>query len=186
MEATQAEITKAVELLKQGKVIAHATESVFGFACDPFDADAVTRILQIKRRPYKKGFIVVASSWEQLEPFVETIEPTRLAFVLNTWPGPFTWVFPARQGLPEWIRGEHSTVAARVTAHPLAAELCERYGKALISTSCNRSGDYPTRDYRTTQITFGNEVDLVLPGKTGGSIRPTQIIDAVTGEVFRE
>ena len=95
MEILQSnDIGLAVQYLRQGKVIAHPTESVFGLGCDPENIDAVSRILQIKHRALDKGFILIASSWEQLEPLVTYLQPSQLTRVFATWPGPTTWLFP--------------------------------------------------------------------------------------------
>lgn len=175
----------AVRCLKTGKVIAYPTEAVFGLGCDPNNVDAVSRILQIKHRAMDKGFILIASSWEQLEPLVTCIRPDSLARVFETWPGPVTWLFPASDEVPFWIRGNHASVAVRVTAHPIAKALCEGFGGPIISTSCNKSGDPPARDVRTIQLTLSDTVDYVLEGELGGRMRPTEIRDALTGEVIR-
>lgn len=179
------QITLAVEYLKQGKVIAHPTEAVFGLACDPENIDAVSRILQIKHRALDKGFILIASSWDQVEPLVVSLQPQLLTRVFATWPGPITWLFPASEKVPFWIRGNHHSVAVRVTAHPIAKALCEQFGSPLISTSCNKSGDPPARDIRSIQLTLSSTVDYVIDGPLGGRMRPTEIRDALTGEVIR-
>lgn len=175
----------AVDCLRQGKVVAHPTEAVFGLACDPENIDAVSRILQIKHRALDKGFILIGSSWEQIEPLVTCIQPELLTRVFATWPGPITWLFPASNQVPFWIRGNHYSVAVRVTAHPIAKALCEKFGRPIISTSCNKSGDPPARDIRSIQLTLSDTVDCVIDGALGGRLRPSEIRDALTGEVIR-
>lgn len=179
------ELDLAVDYLKQGKIVAHPTEAVFGLGCDPENIDAVSRILQIKHRALDKGFILIGSSWEQIEPLVTYIKPELLTRVFSTWPGPITWLFPASDQVPFWIRGNHYSVAVRVTAHPIAKVLCEKFGRPIISTSCNKSGDPPARDIRTIQLTLRDTVDYVIDGALGGSMRPSEIRDALTGEVIR-
>ena len=88
------DLLDAVKCLRQGGVIAYPTEAVYGLGCDPDSIDAVARILQIKNRSIKKGFIIIASDWNQLESFVEPIDPQALARVFATWPGAVTWAFP--------------------------------------------------------------------------------------------
>lgn len=180
-----ADIDLAVECLKQGKVVAHPTEAVFGLACDPYNIDAVSRILQIKHRAMDKGFIVIGSSWEQLEPLITYIQPELLTRVFETWPGPTTWLFPASDEVPFWITGNRKSIAIRITAHPIAKLLCEKFGGPLISTSCNRSGDPPARDIRTIQLTLKDTVDCVIDAPLGGRLRPTEIRDTLTGEIIR-
>ncbi|OGT25383.1 MAG: threonylcarbamoyl-AMP synthase [Gammaproteobacteria bacterium RIFCSPLOWO2_02_FULL_42_14] len=179
------QIIDAVRYLKDGKVIAYPTEAVFGLGCDPSNVDAVSRILQIKHRAMDKGFILIAATWEQLEPLVIYPRPDLLSRVFDTWPGPTTWLFPASKEVPFWIRGNHHSVAVRVTAHPIAKALCEGFDGPIISTSCNKSGDPPARDVRTIQLTLSDTVDYVLEGELGGRMRPTEIRDVLTGEVIR-
>ncbi|OGT32566.1 MAG: threonylcarbamoyl-AMP synthase [Gammaproteobacteria bacterium RIFCSPHIGHO2_02_FULL_39_13] len=179
------QIDLAVEQIKKGKVIAYPTEAVFGLGCDPDNVDAVSRILQIKHRAIDKGFILIAASWEQIQPLVMYLTPDLLTRVFATWPGPVTWLFPASKHVPSWIRGNHDSVAVRVTAHPIARALCEQFGGPIISTSCNKSGDPPMRDIRSIQLTLHDTVDCVIGGKLGGSMRPSEIRDALTGEVIR-
>lgn len=179
------QIDLAVTYLKQGKVIAYPTESVFGLGCDPDNIDAVSRLLQIKHRALDKGFILIGSSWEQIQPLVMYLQPDLLTRVFATWPGPITWLFPASKHAPFWITGNRDSIAVRVTAHPIAKALCEKFGGPIISTSCNKSGDPPARDVRSIQLTLSNTVDCVIDGKLGGRLRPTEIRDALTGEVIR-
>lgn len=176
---------KAVDCLKKGGVIAYPTEAVFGLGCDPDNIDAVSRILQIKHRAIDKGFILIASEWEQLESLVNYVRPDALTQVFETWPGPVTWLFPASEKVPHWICGNHDSVAVRVTAHPIAKALCEAFGGPIISTSCNKSGDPPARDVRTIELTLSNTVDCIVDGKVGGQLKPTEIRDVLTGEVIR-
>lgn len=175
----------AVKYLKQGKVIAYPTEAVFGLGCDPNNIDAVSRILQIKHRALDKGFILIGSSWEQIQPLVMYLKPDLLTRVFDTWPGPITWLFPASKQAPFWITGNRDSIAVRVTAHPVAKKLCEQFGGPIISTSCNKSGDPPARDIRNIQLTLSDTVDYVIEGPLGGRMRPTEIRDALTGEVLR-
>lgn len=183
---TLATIDQAVSCLKEGGVIAYPTEAVYGFGCDPFNVDAVGRLLQIKNRSIKKGFILIASHWDQVQFLLQPIDPKALAQVFASWPGPYTWVFPATNDVPFWLRGDHTTLAVRITAHPVAKNLCDAYGGALISTSANQDGQPPIRDSRMLQMTFANDIDLIVEGALGDATRPTMIRDAITGEHLRE
>ena len=179
------EIDQAVAQLRRGGVIAYPTEAVYGLGCDPFHVDAVTRILQLKHRPIAKGFILVASCWEQLEPFVAHIPPNMLSQVLDSWPGPHTWVFPAKPDVPRWLTGDHASIAVRVSAHQSVSLLCHKFGGAIISTSANVSQQPPARNARTVAMAFPTGIDYVLPGTVGAHPRPTEIRDALTGEILR-
>jgi len=175
------QLIRAARILKNGGIVAYATEYCFGFGCDPLNRAAVLRLLRIKRRPLAKGLILIAADTAQLAPYVDDL-PTQ---VLASWPGPHTWLLEARPGVPGWLTGDHSRIALRVTAHPQAAALCRAAGMAIVSTSANRGGGAPVRRYREAVHRFKGEVDYVLPGRVGDSPAPTPIRDAVTGELVR-
>jgi len=96
-----------------------------------------------------------------------------------------TWILPAAPAVPGWLTGGRDTLAVRVTAHPLAAELCRSFGRALVSTSANRSGGRPARSALAVRRMFGESVDLILHGPLGGLRGPTPIRDATTGSLLR-
>ena len=174
-------LIQAARILKNGGIVAYATEFCFGFGCDPLNRAAVRRLLRIKRRPARKGLILIAADIDQLAPYVDDIP----ASVRAAWPGPHTWLLPARAQVPRWITGDHPRIAVRVTAHPPAAALCRAAGMALVSTSANRAGGAPVRNFRDALHRFKSEVDYVLPGMVGDAPAPTPIRDAVTGELVR-
>lgn len=177
---------RALEALDAGGVIAYPTEAVWGLGCDPFDAEAVERILYLKQRPVEKGLIVVAASAEQVAALVEPLTSHQKSMLRETWPGPTTWLLPdPDQCFPSWVRGNFSSVAVRVSAHPLVRKLCLAYGGPLISTSANPSTLPPARSRIRVEKWFGREVDYVLPGRLGGNPRPSTIRDINNGEAIR-
>lgn len=178
-------LTRAARSLAGGGIIAYPTEAVYGLGCDPFNLEAVLRLLRLKQRPPGMGLILIGADFDHVEPFIGKIDRARLARVRRSWPGPHTWLLPASGLVPPWIRGRHESVALRVTAHPVAAALCEAFGGALVSTSANRHGQAPAVSALDIHLKLGREVDLVVPGETGGLARPTGIRDALTGRVVR-
>lgn len=179
------QLRKIVRLLRLGGVIAYPTEAVFGLGCDPHNEAAVRRILAIKRRPAGKGLILIGADFAQLEPFLQPLDPASRARVEATWPGPVTWLLPARPEVPKWLRGRHDTLAVRVTAHPVAAAICAAWGGAIVSTSANVSGRPPARTVLAVHRELGRWLDYVVPGSTGGAAKPTEIRDLRTGRVVR-
>jgi len=173
-------LAHAAKIIRDGGVVAYATEHCFGLGCDPFDTAAVRRLLEIKRRPAAKGLILLAGDIAQLEPYTLDVP----AHVRATWPGPHTWLLTPRH-VPYWITGRHTSVAARVTAHAQAAALCRAAGHPIVSTSANRAGEKPTRSYRDTVHRLGTLVDYVLPGAVGHAAAPTPIRDAATRALVR-
>ena len=177
-------IRQAVAALHNGKVIAYPTEAVYGLGCDPWNELAVQKILTIKRRPWQKGLILVAAEFNQLQAFIQPVSSTILAQLETTWPGPTTWLLPVSSDVPAYLRGEHDTIAVRVTAHQQTAELCRAFGGAIVSTSANLAGKRPARTSHQVRWHL-RDVDYILPGQCSGSSQPTTIRNAQTGEIIR-
>lgn len=181
------QLLQIVGALKQQHVIAYPTEAVFGVGCDPDSELAVMRLLALKQRSVEKGLILIADNFEQLTPYIDdtALTEAQRQAVFAHWPGPVTFVFPARQDTPAWLTGRFNSLAVRVTNHPLVKELCQLYGKPLVSTSANLSGLPPCRTADEVYQQFGKEFP-VLQGDTGGRTNPSEIRDALTGELFRQ
>jgi L-threonylcarbamoyladenylate synthase len=178
-------VLKLRRTLAVSGVIAYPTEAVFGLGCEPRDRDACERIFALKARDPDKGLILIGASFEHLQPYVAEASAADLARAHAQWPGPVTWLFPAAADCPRWITGRFSSVAVRVTAHPLAAELCRLHGGALISTSANRAGRPPARSALAVRRAFPRGVDLIVHGELGRSARPSMILDLQSGAQLR-
>ena len=177
----------AATRLRRGGLVAYPTEAVWGLGCDPFDADAVQRLLDLKRRPAAKGMIVIAADLAQALPHLlwHDLPETRRDAILASWPGPNTWLIPCKPGVPDWLRGDHDTLAVRITAHPVAAALCRAFGGVLVSTSANRAGEPPARHFDELPADLLVQLDGWLEGETGGLAQPSTIRDARNGGIVR-
>lgn len=171
-------------MLNRGKVLAYPTEAVWGLGCDPLDANAVATILQLKQRPWHKGLILVASSWAQLQPYCIEVTPKQKQQLLATWPGAYTWLIPINPNTPDWLTGQHDSIAVRVSDHPTVQALCQAFGGAIVSTSANPAGKEPARNAFTARRYFGSQVDI-LNAATGNNRRPSQICDLLSGHIIR-
>jgi L-threonylcarbamoyladenylate synthase len=179
-------IDRAARIVLAGGVVAYPTEAVYGFGCLTNDRAAVLRVLAIKRRSWRKGLLVIGSDLEQLERLAVLPPEPRRSEIIAGWPGPVTWVLPARPHVPRWLSGGRGTIAVRLTDHPIAARLCARIGEAIVSTSANVSRRPPLREARLVRRTLGRAVDYVLAGEVGGLANPTMIKDGRTGRILRK
>ncbi len=175
-------IRKAARLLRRGGVVAYPTEGVFGLGCLPGETRAVERILEIKQRDPAQGLIVIAANTEQLAPWARLPADAELPSTLEH---PVTWLVPAQPSVPDNVRGRHATLAVRLTAHPVAAALCEAAASALVSTSANVSGRPPARTSLALRKQFGRLVDYVVPGECGPAAGASEIRDLRSGAVVR-
>jgi len=178
-------IKQAARVIRGGGIIAYPTEAIFGLGCDPFNLDAVWRLIQLKQRPVEKGLVIIASDLEQLLPFIEPMDNKIKDRVMATWPGPVTWLLPARSLVSPLLRGRHNAIAVRITAHPIAARLCRTLGHPLVSTSANIAEQHPASNTFEVRHRFGDAIDYLLPGRTGERQQPTEIRDALTARVIR-
>ena len=178
-------IDEIANLISTGGVIAYPTEAVFGLGCDPRNLTAVQRLLDIKHRPSEKGLILIASDFEQLKPF---LDQTFQVSKEQSKPNNITWVFPAKSTISPLVRGDHKTLAVRVTKHPLVRELCEKLNSPIVSTSANITGGQPCHSTQAVLDQFHNHQlapDAILDGPTGGQLNPTEIRDAISGKILR-
>lgn len=183
----RAALSDVLQALQQEEVIAYPTEAVFGLGCDPDSEKAVNALLALKQRPWQKGLILIAANYKQLKPYVDdsTLTDSQRETIFSVWPGPVTWVIPARLETPRWLTGSFDSLAVRVSDHPLVQQLCCQYGKPLVSTSANLSGQEPCRTIEEVRRQFGSSLP-VLAGLVGGRLNPSEIRDALTGKHFRQ
>lgn len=179
-------VKPAVRALNQGKLIAYPTEAVWGLGCDPLNEAAVRNLLELKQRNVAKGLILVAADIEQLQGYLGDVTAEQQNRLLESWPGPVTWLCPVGRLVPGWIRGSHDRVALRVSAHPGVRALCESFGRPVVSTSANRSGQRPADVGMRVRCYFGSDVTCVVPGACFGADRPTRIKDLINGATLRD
>lgn len=185
MQVNTWHLKESLRALQAGGVIAYPTEAVYGLGCNPFNPHAITRLLELKGRSVETGLIVVAAAFNQISALLQPLPKKQIARVRDTWPGPVTWLWPARPEVPDWIRGTHDTIAVRISDHPVVSELCKHWGGPLISTSANPRGLRPARTPLQIRNYFGNSIDFILHGNLGKQTRPTQIRNALDGTTVR-
>ncbi len=179
------QLRQATRTLHQGGIISYPTEAVFGLGCDPLNPDAVYRLLALKQRDIHKGLILIAADLEQLQPYLLPFNGAMAKRVTGRWPGPVTWLLPARPDCPDWLTGGRDSLAVRVSAHPVCRALCQHWQGALVSTSANISGHAAIRQPLQLHKQFGTKIDFLLPGELGAHRQPTEIRDAKNGHQLR-
>ena len=184
-------VAEAATFLKQGQVLAYPTEAVWGLGCDPHNEQAFHQILTLKQRPIEKGVILLAAHISQVEHLLQDLSEEMREKVIESWSNDrptdraTTWLLPANDDIPGWIKGKHPKVAVRVTTHPLCVALCQAFGGFIVSTSANPAGLEPARSLQDAMRYFDQDLNY-LNGDLGLSQKPSRIIDAVTGEIIRD
>lgn len=200
------QVAQASDFVTQGNLLAYPTEAVWGIGCDPFNEAAVLQILAIKNRPIEKGMIVIAPTIDSIQAFFSCLSVKQKQVILTSWQPSLqdyqrlqnqatTWLFPIPNDLaipiPKWVTGGRDSLAIRVIAQPSISRLCQQlispnnpYG-FLISTSCNPSGKPPAKDFTQAYAYFADSVGYLVD-ETLHFTQPSQIKDAITGELVRE
>ncbi|MBL4608851.1 MAG: L-threonylcarbamoyladenylate synthase [Pseudomonadales bacterium] len=186
-KASAFKIQQAVRCLESGGLLAYPTESVYGLGCDPFNADAVDRLLALKHRDEAKGLILVAASREQVMALLPGLSTTQLDFLeRSSLAEPLTGLLPdENQCIPPWIKGQHSRVALRISMHPLVQELCLLFGGALVSSSANVTGFAPAKTPLQVRQQLQSGLDYLLVGPLGGARNPSRIQNLCDNTVIR-
>lgn len=163
-EVSAADLAVASRVIDRGGVVAFPTETYYGLAVDPFNVAALTRLFEIKERPYGKAVLVLVRDRQQLPLLVERTLPIFQPLLDQFWPGPLTLVFPARPELSHLLTGGTTTVGVRISSHPVAARLLAAFGRPVTATSANISGHAPATTAAQVVAQFGTAVDFVLDG----------------------
>ena len=177
----------AAHVMRQGGVVAHPTEAVWGLACDPFSETAVDYLLSLKGRALEKGLILVSSDPSHFSELLAPLSSELRERFLQQQARPTTWIVPdVNNQVPGWLKGRHSGVAVRVSRHPVIQEISHRFGGAIVSTSANPAGKAPAMSVRGIRHYFKAKLDYVVSGFLGAALRPSQIIDLESGRILRE
>jgi L-threonylcarbamoyladenylate synthase len=158
------EILKAATLLKQGKVVAIPTETVYGLAANAFDENAVKQIFEIKQRPLFNPLIVHIKSIDYLENIISSIPPKAMILAKHFWPGALTLVLPKKEIIPNVVTAGKDTVGIRVPSHPTALELLNLLDFPLAAPSANPFGYISPTIAAHVQNQLGAKIPFILDG----------------------
>ncbi|MCB9810137.1 threonylcarbamoyl-AMP synthase [Candidatus Nomurabacteria bacterium] len=162
--ASSEDILYAASLIKEGKLVAFPTETVYGLGADAMNKEAVKKIFQAKNRPSDNPLIVHISDPKQLKPIVGKIPKSAHLFMDAFWPGPLSIVLPRHKELPGEITAGFNTVVVRFPKHPIAQALIKAAGTPIAAPSANLSGKVsPTRAEHVLQDLNGR-IPLILDG----------------------
>jgi L-threonylcarbamoyladenylate synthase len=141
--ASDAALGRAVELLRDGEVVALPTETVYGLAADALSENAVLKIFQAKSRPRFDPLIVHLPDSDRLGEVAIIPSSARAQFDRlrkQFWPGPLTFVFPKQTGISDVVTAGLETVAVRISSHPVFQKTIAAFGRPLAAPSANRFG----------------------------------------------
>ncbi len=164
-ESLQKIIDQAVNILHQGGVLLYPADTIWGIGCDALQREAVKKVYEIKGRTYSKPLIVLVANLEQLFEVVTSVHP-RIDTLLHFHERPLTVIYPSVREAYRHLATEEGTIGVRVVKSGFCHELLEAYGKPLVSTSANISGEPSPTKFGTISSEIISQVDYALPAFT--------------------
>lgn len=174
-------IDKAVEILKDGGIIAYPTDTIYGFGCDMYNKKAIQRIYQIKKRDPQKPFSFICSDLKNISLYAQV---TNQAYKImkRYLPGPYTFILLGTKLVPKIMVTKRKTVGIRVPNNNICLALVKTLGNPIISTSVGLSGGEVFSDPSLIEETFGPQIDVTIDGGLLTS-QPSTIISLIDDEV---
>ena len=167
---------EVVQHLKSGGIIAIPTDTVYGLAADPFNADAVQRLYTFKGRPDGKPIPLVLSSVEDVHSVAQNLPGFFFHLTDRFWPGGLTIVVEAKDLLPILTAGGN-TVGVRIPDNPLLLQILQTFGGPAAITSANLSGEPPATSPEEIDVELASRIDMIVDGgKTPGPV-PSTVYD---------
>ncbi len=175
----------AAQWIKSGKILAHPTESIWGLGCDAFIEESVNKIFYLKKRDNKKNFILLADSVDSVEKKLCYLSENDKNYLLEYWPGPYTFLINYREDIPSHLKNETNKIAVRVSNHLPLELFFKRFSGFMISTSANISGQKNINDPQDILDIFEYDELAYYDESLGENKTPSQIIDLETKRIIR-
>jgi len=154
------EISIANQFLNKGKTILYPTDTVWGLGCDATNAKSVEKIYQLKNRVESKSLIVLVSSLHMLKKYVSV--PQKAIEILNKIIKPTTIIYQNPKGFAKNTIASDNTIAIRIIEDDFCRKLIKRFGRPIVSTSANISGEDTPKSFSEISTTILDSVDYIV------------------------
>lgn len=156
-------ITRVVELLENGGIIAYPTDTTYGIGCSIFNKRGIERIYVLKQREKKKPFSFICADLSDVARFSK-VSNYAFKIMKRYLPGPYTFVLTASNIVPNLLVTKQKTVGIRIPDNKICLAIVQRLGHPIITTSANISGEEPIGDPVQVEQELGKKLDLVVHG----------------------
>lgn len=134
------EIKKVISVLKSAGIILYPTDTVWGLGCDATNAKAVNKVYKLKKREESKTLITLLDTFEKLPNYVSEIPDTIYDF-LKSVNSPVTIIYSGAKNLAKNVITKDKTAAIRIVRDEFCIRMIQEFGKPIVSTSANISGE---------------------------------------------
>lgn len=183
---SERQIKTVVDCLAKGGVIIYPTDTIYGLGCDITKPKAIERIAQIKGiRVDKANFSFICYDLSHLSDFTKPIPNQFFKLMKKALPGPFTFILPANNNVPNIMQSKKKTIGIRIPDHGIAKAIVHALGNPVISTSIHDDDEIIeyTTDPELIYERYSKIVDIVIDGGPGGNI-PSTILDCTGDEAL--
>ena len=172
-DSMKEQIQKTIEVLRAGGIILYPTDTVWGIGCDATNPEAVAKVYAIKNREDSKSLVLLASDIDMICRYVKEI-PEMAVQLIEVNDKPMTIIYPGAQGLAHNAVAEDGTVGIRIPMMDFCQQLISRFGRPIVSTSANISGEATPKKFAEISDQIKSAVDLIVDsslekGSTGKS-----------------
>lgn len=178
------DIRKVVDILKDGGVIIYPTDTIYAMGCDINQVKAVQRVCHLKGvRPEKANFSIICQDLSNIAMYAKVSNEV-FKLMKHNLPGPFTFILPATNRLPNVMMNRRKTIGIRVPDNFIVQAIVEELGNPLLTTSVKADDEvveYMT-DPELIHERYGNLVDLVIDGGYGKNVAST-VVDCTGDEI---
>jgi len=174
-------ISQAVQILRDGGLVAYPTDSCFALGCQLGNADGLDRIRRIRQLDDKHHFTLVCSDFAQLGQYVHVDNAVFRSVKANT-PGSYTFILPATKEVPrKMLHPKKKTVGVRIPSHPVVTALLRELGEPLMSSTLLLPGEEePMTEGWLIKDALDHELDAVIDSGECGT-EPTTVVDFTDG-----
>lgn len=155
------DITQCVNTLNNGGLILYPTDTVWGIGCDATNADAVKRVYQLKQRDDSKALIVLIDNADHIDHYVVDV-PAIARELIDVAVKPLTIIYEGAYNLAPNLLGDEDSVGIRIPNDEFCHQLCARFGKPIVSTSANVSGNPTAKTFADIDPAIVNGVDYAV------------------------
>lgn len=166
------DIKKACEIMEKGGIILYPTDTIWGIGCDATNEDAVKRVYEIKKRIDSKALIVLVDKPVKVEFYVREV-PEIAWNLIDVADKPLTIVYPNARNLATNVLADDGSVGIRITQETFSRKLCERFRKAIVSTSANISGQPAPTNFNEISDEIKQAVDYVITYRQDDPYQPS-------------
>jgi L-threonylcarbamoyladenylate synthase len=180
------EIKRCVGILQNGGTILYPTDTIWGIGCDATNPDAVKKIYSLKQRFESKSLIILLDEAEKLRDYVSNI-PEIAWDLLKNVDTPLTIIYNEAKNLADNVIAEDGSVAIRIVRNEFCCRMIHEFGKPVVSTSANISGEIPPLAFRNIVNKITKGVDYVVDASLDQihTLKPSRIIKLEQNGEFR-